>query len=161
MTAETAVTPTEEMDEIVQTPSGKVTIGTSEYEVRRIRTREVFTIMRILTGSNMMGEVVEALGDSDEDPDNAAKRLVAGLMVAIPYAEDDFLKLIQRLVVVPAEDLKDVAEQLANPTIELTMEILKVIVYQEAGELVRLGKDARIWWETMGPRIRERMSDGD
>lgn len=159
MTAETAVTPTEELDEIAKVPSGKVTIEGHECEIRRIRTREVFTVMKILTAANQTGQIISSAIDGDEE-EELGQELMAGLIVAIPYAEDDFLDLLDRLVEPPAdaEAAVEVANELKNPSMETTLNIVQTIIEAEAGELVRLGKQARSWWEITGPKVREQIS---
>ncbi len=162
MTAETAVTPTEELDEIDKTPSGKVTIEGHECEIRRIRTREVFTVMKILTAANQTGQIISSALDG-EDEEELGQELMAGLIVAIPYAEDEFIGLLSRLVEHPAdpEAAVIVLAELENPSLETTMLIVQAIVEQEAGELLRLGKQARSWWEIAGPKVRQQTDDTD
>jgi hypothetical protein len=162
VTAETAVTPDEELDELAKTPIGSVVIEGHQCEIRRIRTREVFTVMKILTAANQTGQIIASALDQDNDEDQLGQELLAGLIVAIPYAEDDFLLLLGRLVEPPMdkEAAVEVSMALQNPELSVTMDVIKAIIENESGELVRLGKEARLWWETVGPKVKSQMAEG-
>jgi hypothetical protein len=161
LTAQTAdVTPTdkvgqaEEIEEILPTP-GIVEIEGVRCQVGRLRTREVFSLMKILTGS---GAAVSLLSRvfSDSDPEQIGQNMMAAFLVALPHAEDQAIEFIARVVEAPKRQEAKVAAVLANPPLDVTMGVIQTIIEQEAGELSRLGKAARSWWETTGPEIRQK-----
>lgn len=156
MTAETAdtqlVEPTE-LEEIAQIVSSRIVVDGIECEVGRLKTREFFVLMRILTRG--LGGRLADLFDADARPEDNAGRFIGALLVSIPEAETDFILLVKRMVQAVDPDQADALRvALDNPGLETLLAIAETVAMQEAGELTRLGKAATSWWETNKEQLR-------
>lgn len=171
MTAMTAVTPdpeeepvgpdsNAEVDEILQRPTGVVVIDGVECDILRLKTRETFVLLRVLTLGGTSADMIASIFEKDKPLERMAQELMASLIVTLPNAETDVLHLIRHMTGrregTSDADWYKVQQSLTNPEIETTMEVIQQVVWQEAGELARLGKAARSWWTVMGPELRRR-----
>lgn len=168
MTAVTAVTspepeddPVDEAAEILQTPVGSIEIAGVQCRINRMKTREVFSLLRILTLGGRSVEMIATAFEADKTEAQMAQQLAANLIVTLPNAEEDFVDLIRKMVGKPdgtdAVEWVTVQRELANPDLDTSMAIIQAIVEQEAGELVRLGKAARSWWAVTGPALKAKV----
>lgn len=169
MTAMTAVTspepedePVDEAAEILQTPVGQVEVAGVECRINRMKTREMFALLRIVTLGGTNVDMVASVFEKGQSEEVMAQKLFAAILVTIPSAENDVVDLIRKMVgktdaATPDEWVK-VQRELANPDLDVTLAVVQAIVEQEAGEIVRLGKVARSWWETMGPSIKAKVA---
>jgi hypothetical protein len=131
-------------------------------EVVRLRTRQMFRLLRILTRG--AGPAIGQL-DFSEDAAVFGQKLLGLLLVAIPDAEQETVTFLQSmcrpsgLVDKKAQHMtkKDSEqnqelwdrfnEELFNPEIGDTLSLFEVIVSTEAPELQSLGKKLRSLWE--------------
>jgi hypothetical protein len=99
--------------------------------VRRVRTRELLLFIRVVTagGSYSMAKV--------DFKDRT--QIAALLLMAVPEAHAEFLELL-RVLVEPVEHLEPTderylafTEQMENPEVEVTMDVIEAVVAQEQG----------------------------
>jgi hypothetical protein len=132
---------TEDFEVILATP-GELIVAGIPARVKRIRTRELMLAVRVLSSG-----VGAGLAHIDwDDRENLQTNMVALLITAIPDAYDEFVDLVRALVE-PAEPIHDSDTQrtwnqeMANPDVETTMDVIAVLVAQERDVIpVLLGK---------------------
>jgi len=156
-TAETAIRPVEdtttELEEIIQAVENRIEINGIECEVGRLRTREFFSLLRILTRG--MGSGIATLFDPEASAQDNAGRFLGALIVSVPEAETDFILLVKKLVKpIDPDKAEEVKAALDNPGLDVMLEIAQIVALQEAGELTRLGKAAKSWWEANKDRMK-------
>jgi hypothetical protein len=128
-----------------------------ELEILRMRTRQFFRLLRVLTHGAGPAMMQAGLDFSEEGSEFAAKLLVLVVM-SIPDAESEAVQFLASMcrpagvVDKPASQLtkaetaanKDLwdryAEELHNPELTDTLDLIEIIVTQEAPELQALGK---------------------
>lgn len=138
---------TNDVEEILQTPKA-LEVNGIKVEVRRLKTREFFSLMRILV-QGAGGNLVRVF--AEEDPNVMAGQLAGMLIGAIPNAEFEFMRFLNMMVEpVDEKDAEKLKSYLENPEIDDLLVIAQTIVESEAGEFAKLGKAARSWWETQG-----------
>ena len=132
-------------------------------EVVRLKTRQMFRLLRILTRG--AGPAIAQLDFSAEQEDFAQKMLGI-LIMAIPDAEQETVAFLQSMCK-PAELVEKKSAQLTkqenehnqelwdrfnaelfNPEIDDTLSLLEVIIANEAPELQSLGKRLKALWAT-------------
>lgn len=140
---ETVDEPVEDLDSILPDPTKLVVAGIPVW-IRRLQTRELLLAIRAITAGMGVGLTrIDLTGDLEEQ-----MPVIAGLLItAIPDAPDEFLGLL-RAVTVPREtaDAKardDLAAIMANPPIDVTMDVLLAILVQEKDDLMALVGKAR------------------
>lgn len=129
-----------------------LTSGT-EIRVERLRTRQLFKFVRILTSG--AGQILASLNLSrDQDPAEFAGQLIALTVIAIPEAEDEAIEFIRSLVtpvgLVDAktkadrekniELIESVYEELENPELDDVIAIFEKVIEAEAEHIQALGK---------------------
>lgn len=122
-----------------------------EVAVNRIKTRETFKLLKILTrGASYALQTVE-FGENSED---FAQSLIMALIFAIPEAEDETIEFVQTIVspvglesgkskaVKEANDevYNKFVEALDNPELDDLVEILTKVIEVEAPHIQELGK---------------------
>lgn len=129
-------------------------------EVVRLRTRQLFRLMRILTrGANpaALGQL-KFNDDSEEGRRNFAGQLLGILLMAIPDAEQEAIGFLQSmtrpagLVEKPSAQLTKqqneanqalmdrYSEEMFNPELEDTISLFETIIANEAPDIQSLGK---------------------
>lgn len=125
-----------------------------EVVIARIKTRELFKFLKILTrgAGPLLGQLEFSSSDS---ADEFAQRLVVLAVASIPEAEEETMEFLQFIVqpknlIIPErtkddtrrneEEWQKLAEQLANPEIVDTIGIVTAMVRQEAEDIMSLGK---------------------
>lgn len=137
-------------------------------EVVRLRTRQLFRLMRILArGATPAALATLNFGSSDSPEDNRefASRLLGLVVQAIPEAENEAIIFLNSMcqpagiVVKPPAKLSKAESEsndalferfsrdMFNPELEDTLSILEVIIANEAGEIQALGKKLSRLWE--------------
>lgn len=155
MTAETAEVAVEEevkkpdLEVILGVP-GELTIAGIDCYVKRIKTREFFELMGVIT-TGMGGNIAQLGFDTDNQQEFGAQ-LVAALFVSLPNAVDPFLRLV-RNIVKPQDDqdARELREILENPELEDMMAIADCVIAQEQDSLWELVGKARAYagrWKT-------------
>jgi hypothetical protein len=152
MTAEPASQPTD--SEVILPDTQSVTIQGIEAEVRRLRTREFLALMKVLL-RGVGGDLIDIFGE--EDQEKLQGRLVGAMLVAIPNATNEFVMFLQAVVVAKDQkQRKQLMDYLENPELSDLLDVARVIIEQEVDEFARLGKEARVWWETMRMTLKNR-----
>ncbi len=121
--------------------------------VKRIRTRETFKLMRILT-RGVSGSIGSLLMAGNDDEESFTGALLGAVIVAVPEAEDEAIDFIQAMVE-PAKLIQDprtkperesnqeqydrLARELQNPELEDTIVIIERVVRNEAPQIRALG----------------------
>jgi hypothetical protein len=129
--------------------SSMVQLGSgTEVEVERLRSRQFFKMLRIVTrgGSSALGMMNFNLNGSETE---FATQLTALIVFAIPESEDETIEFIQSMCK-PANlaDDKKIAdaqrkalrEELDNPELDDLVSIIEVVVRREGSDLKALGK---------------------
>lgn len=155
MTAQTAEVTEKTEDkkpdlEVILPPEGELTIDGIDCYVKRLKTREFFQLMGIVTVG--LGGNLSALNFDAENQEEYAAGLLGALLVALPQAVDPFLRLV-RDIVKPQDDRKadELRDALENPELDDLLGIADVVVFQEQGtlwELVGKVKAYAARWKT-------------
>jgi len=141
-------------------------------EVVRLRTRQLFRLMRILT----RGATPEGLAKLDftGEPGEFAARLLGIVALAIPEAESEAIGFLNSMTK-PAGlvDKKPVQltkqeseinaglfsrfqEEMFNPELEDTIQLLEVIIANEAPDIQALGKKLSHLWQVARKALGDR-----
>jgi hypothetical protein len=128
----------------------------TEVRVVRLRTRQFFRFLRILTHGG--GEALVRAIDFNADPAEFAQRLAMAVLFSIPDAENEAILFVQSMCRPPdvaapevlrldkdkvkADDEKYavLGRKLANPELEDTVTIIETVITQEAEDIQALGK---------------------
>ena len=143
MTATTAAAPVTEPEddeteakdlETILPPPGEVEIDGVKCTVRRLKAREFFMVMGVLTnglGPNLAE--VRWEGDSEE----IQGMLMGAFLLAIPNAADDVIRLCQHLVE-PQGDKKEnqrIRLYMENPEVEDLLPVIDALIENEADSI--------------------------
>jgi len=151
-----------EMDAIVPiSPIVTLSNGT-DVEVVRLKTREFFRLMRIIT-HGALPSLMSMQVDFEIEDDQFMQRLLSIIVMAIPDSENESIEFIQSVVeptgLIEGKKLTktqiehnlqrriDLQEILANPPIDDTLTIITKVVEQEAEDIQGLGKKLRAMWD--------------
>lgn len=133
-------------------------------DVVRLRTRQLFRLLKILTHG--AGQALMSSNLDFSDNEQFATQLVTMVVMSIPDAETEAIAFLQSMCEphgqVKGEGRKlskaeteangvlwdKFAEELFNPLPEDTLDLIEVIVRNEAPELAGLGKRLSKLWET-------------
>lgn len=121
-----------------------VTVGGVRARVNRLRAREVFELGRVL--GSAIGQSVGELSFDLDDPAQARGEIIGVVVMAASHAPDEMLAFL-RGVVVPVDDADQgrLRNEFANPDLGELLDIVEVLIDQEAETLVDLvGKARRI-----------------
>lgn len=141
-----------EIDRIDPNGSPITLVSGTEVEIRPLRMREFFKLLRIVTrgGAEILANMRLSLSAMDED--EFVTQFLAVLLFAVPEAEaetEDFLRAMVKPAGLTGNKKKDDALQdaleaeLDNPEIEDALTIIEAVVRAEAGDLQALGKRLR------------------
>jgi hypothetical protein len=135
MTAEAVV----DLDPIIP-ETGMVTVDGIRCRVRRMKTREVFALARVL-GNGLGMAVLDADLDMD-DPSTLRAQVMGILLIAVPNVPDEVIGFVREVLEpVDADRKGDLRVALSNPEFDVLLETLSVVLDQEQGSLVEwLGK---------------------
>jgi hypothetical protein len=136
--AETANVDVETLTSATESDELTLTSG-SVVRVHRIRTRETFALLKILTRG--VGPILGELSFDRDDPEAFAGQMISLVVLAIPDAEDETIEFLQRMVspVNPADNDR-VTEELSNPELEDTIAIIEKVIRNESSHMLALGK---------------------
>lgn len=129
-----------------------------EVEIQRLKTRQFFRLLKVLT-RGVGPAVVQSGLDFSKDPEAFGQSLLAMTLMAIPEAEQQFIEFLTsmcspvdlhvargraRLSKQESEDnqnaLQEMLEELNNPELDDLLDLAEAIVKQEAPEIQALGK---------------------
>ena len=146
----TAKKNTENVDlEEIFPEEGIIEIDGHKCRVKRLKTREFFGLLRVMTSGlgPMLGQFQFHQKMSDED---MGAQLIAMAALALPNALEEFATFMQ-LIVEPVDSKVDIREALDNPDLDVTMEVIAVMIGQEAGDFRELvGKAQTIFSKMPG-----------
>lgn len=143
-----------ELDSLDAQPEGPITLESgTEVDVNRLRTREMLSLLRILTRG-----AGAALADLtfEGDASDFAARLIGIALVSIPEAEDETITFVQRMVSphglilgrrlskpeqeINSNLLDGLAAEMINPELEDLFSIVERVIRTEAPHVQALGK---------------------
>lgn len=136
--------------------------------VNRIRTRETFSLLKILS-VGLGPALLDILGGDDDDDSEEAftGKMLGAVVAAIPDAEDETMEFILRIVS-PIDLIEkprtkeqrnvndtlyvELYEELENPELEDTISILENVIRREAPHFRALGKRLMTLLPTVAPK---------
>lgn len=122
--------------ETIAPEESEVVVDGVRCRVKRLRTREVLTIVRVLTRG--IGPGVQDL-DFTGPRDQVAQELAGALIVAVPESPDEFLQFVSDVVEpIDESNLKPFQEAIRNPELETLLEVAEAVAVQEADNLKSL-----------------------
>lgn len=138
----------EDVDVIVPMLTERFVIEGIDVRVGRLRTREMLSLLGILTKG--LGDHIGQLDFDSDDENEFGAKMIGLMLVAIPEAQDEFIDFVQRIVVpVDKSDQTKLYKLLDNPELETLMDVAERVVAQEKGELSQLVGKARAMWTRM------------
>lgn len=131
---------------VVSTIVVKTTEGPVECRVKRLKTREILILLRVLTTAFGTGAVSQ-LKLNQESPEAMAADAAALMMVALPEAGTEFVHFVSHVVEPIDEDKAEaVYTELVNPEADVILDAFEVIAVQEKDNLFELmGKVKSLW----------------
>lgn len=143
-----------ELDSLAPESDGPITlISGTEVVVNRLRTREMLSLLRILTRGG--GAALADLSFTGETSDFAAS-LIGVALVSIPEAADETVEFVQRMVTptaliegrrlskaeqeINSEKWATLTEEMANPELEDLFSVVERVIRVEAPHMQSLGK---------------------
>ena len=126
-----------------------------EVELQRLRTRQFFRLLKVLTHG--AGPLVLQSGlDFREDPEQFGQKLISLIILAVPDAENEFIQFLasmtepaglakgRKLTKQEEEDNRALWDlfntEMGNPELDDLVTLIEDIVRQEAPEIQALGK---------------------
>lgn len=128
--AETDVSPAGDLEQLVEKPPGHIVVAGVDCVVNRVKTRELTLLARVVTRG--MGKSLEEI-DLDE---LGTEQIAALLVMSIPESGEAITDLIAALIE-PEEKVTDdgvrkvFQKELSNPDIDVTLEVLQIVIEQE------------------------------
>lgn len=148
----------------LEAPSAFVTLedGT-EVEIERLRTRQLFRLLKVLTTG--AGDFLSSINlGADTDSEEFMGNLIAALVLAIPNAEDEAIEFILSMVkptglvvgnrlsdnevTINVEKFAVIQEKFFNPEIDDLFTVIERVVRIEAPHIQSLGKKISLLLET-------------
>lgn len=132
---------------VILPEEGEVEIDGIRCTVKRLKTIEMLSLVRVLTRG--LGQSMQEVR-LDFDSEEVASDLAALMVIAIPEAVDEFVTFLHS-VVVPIDSTRhsDLKVALANPPIETLLDVAEVIATQEKDDLKSLVGKAQSMWTRM------------
>lgn len=145
---------TSEVDTLVSEPKRLTLTNGAVVEVSRIKIRQLFKLLKVLSSGDTLG-VISLYGDVSNE--EFSKTLVFAMLTAIPEAEEESIDFIRSLVapVVPhpegsrltsaqiadnAEAMAKFSQAMENPDLDDFVDILIPVVQTEAPHIKALAK---------------------
>jgi hypothetical protein len=140
--------------EVILPPTPEISLNGMQCTVKPLKAREFFQLISIITstlGSNA-GEIFSRMGEKKDDEDFAAE-LLGVVLVAVPLAQDPFLRLIRDIVEpLDKEEEDELREYLWNPDPSDVLDVIDAVLTNEQDNLANLVGKARAYlkkWGTM------------
>lgn len=126
---------------VVNTEDGPV-----ECRVKRLKTREILILLRVLTTAFGTGAIGQ-LKLNQESPEAMAADAAALMMVALPEAGTEFIHFVSHVVEpLDNENAAAVQKEMVNPDADVILDAFEVIATQEKDNLFELmGKVKSLW----------------
>lgn len=135
--------PVDDLDVIVP-EEGRVQVGDIECRAKRLKTREMLSLLKVLT-RGLGGGLAEVRIDFESE--DAGSQLAGLIVLALPEAMDEFTSFLTT-VLEPVDTTRtsDLKVALVNPEFDVLLDAFEVIAVQEADDLsALLGKARRMW----------------
>ena len=127
---------TPDLEEILPSEE-ELTIEGMPVVVKRLKSREFFALLKIIT--NGLGQNISQFSLSMDDEEEMKSTVVAMAVLAIPNALEEFVDFMREIVAAKhVIDQHKVYAALENPEIEDSINVITVIIAQEAGDFVSL-----------------------
>jgi hypothetical protein len=146
--------------------TASIVVGDITCFVRRLKTREMLGLLRILTHGLglMMQPMLEAVDWDDQE--NVVGSLGGMFIAAMPEAPNETIAFLKMIVVpVPTGDSKEdlaarniVTASLEDAELDVFFEVIELIVQQEAADLASLAGKVRAMGQKLGPLAKPRQS---
>lgn len=160
MTAKTANTRTRTAKprkadlEVILPPTPEITLNGMQCRVKPLKAREFFQLISIVTstlGANA-GEIFARMEEKKDDEDFAGE-ILGVVLVAVPLAQDPFLRLIRDIVEpLDPENDDELREYLWNPDPGDVLDVIDAVLTNEKDNLANLVGKARAYlkkWSKM------------
>lgn len=149
---------TSELDRLDPDPQRRTLSTGLEVEIVRLKTRQFFRLLKILTHGVGPGIMQANLNFDQDNPGEFAQRLITMVLMSIPDAEQEalwFLASMTRPAGLADKPEKDLTKQekednqklwddfnsaLNNPELDDLLDIIEAVITQEAPEIQALGK---------------------
>lgn len=156
--------PDSELDRLDPQPSVVKLQSGFELEIQRLKTRQMFRLLKVLTHG--AGPLVQQQLDFGDTPEAFGRKLLALVIISVPDAENEFIEFLvsmtkpvgliegkgRKLNKQEQEDnntlWRKYEEELGNPEPMDLLDVVEVIITQEAPELQALGKRIAALLET-------------
>jgi hypothetical protein len=116
--------------DVILPDTATVAVGSTKCRVKRVRTRELFMLARILT--NGAGRSIQHI---DFKGDEAREQVIAALVMAVPEAPDEVLDLVKALLhpadPISKEEMAGLQAELDNPDPDVIIDVIEVVADQE------------------------------
>lgn len=136
----------EDLGTILPEPT-TLTIDGIPAQVRRLKSREFLTLMRVITAG--LGSGIRDIRLDVNDAEALQSDMMAILFIAVPNSIEDFGQFLSMIVEPREANNKDQANRLdrimANPEPDVLIDVLGIMVLQEKDDMVALAGKARAW----------------
>lgn len=161
-----------ELDRLAPEPLELTLQSGSVVLVDRLKTRQMFALLRILTHGG--ASMISMLDFSDIDADEFAGRIIGVLLFAVPDAPEETIQFVRSMVHPKDEDsiiirpsqykldgkgepTKEVLYdadrrltlELANPELDDTVSVIEAVIQREAPDIKALGRRLQQTWNLM------------
>lgn len=128
--------------DVIMPVGGRIEVEGIPARVRRLRTREFLTLLRVVTAG--MGPAISKVQLSTDDPEKLQSELLGLFLVAAPNALDEFGEFLLSIVEPErAADQGALTKAMVNPEAGVLIDILTVVAEQEKDDLVVLAGKGR------------------
>jgi len=126
--------------DVILPVEGIVEVEGIKARVRRLKTREFLTLLRVITTG--MGPAISQVKFTPDDPEALQGELLGLFLVAAPNAIDEFGEFLFSIVEpVSKKDQVALSKALVNPEAGVLIDVLTVVAEQEKDDLsVLVGK---------------------
>lgn len=145
-------TPEEQVDlEAIVPEEFRITVNGIDCRVKRLKTKEFLSLMRVLTKGIGAG-----LGDVSldfTDGETVARDLSALMLLALPGATEEFTLFLSGIVepVDPEKTIEVNRYLYDNPEVEDLLNVFEAVATQERHDLAGLAGKAQAMWKRVGP----------
>lgn len=128
--------------DVILPVGGVVVVDGIDARVRRLKTREFLSLIRVLTTG--MGPAIGKISLTPDDPEKLQGELVGLFLVAVPNAIDEFAEFLLSIVeAVNPSDQPKLLKAMVNPEAEVLLDVLTVLAEQEKDDLSVLAGKGR------------------
>lgn len=140
-----------DVDVLYPAPGETLEIGGIDCRIRRIKTRELLHLMRILTVG--LGPALTTVRLDFSSSETVQQDMMGLLILALPNATDEtFVFLAGMVEAVNGSEQGSIGAYMHdNPEPDELIDIFEVLLRQEAPELVGLAGKAQAMWSRVGP----------